>query len=136
VTIGEDQMTDYRELLASATSILLIDWPSRDVPDTLARHGFRVVSADGPDDEYNAYEMTDGEVRLRPVEGPPASVDIVYSHRPLDELRQIVEQARSLNARAVWLQQGSAEARQIVEAAALAYVDSPYLPDAVRENLP
>ena len=49
-------MTDYRELLAASTSFLLIDWPSRDVPDTLARHGYRVVAADGPgDDQYNAY---------------------------------------------------------------------------------
>jgi predicted CoA-binding protein len=59
-------------------------------------------------------------------------VDIVYAHRPLDGLERIVEQARTLNARAVWLQSGSPQARQIVERAGLLYVDSPYLPDAVR----
>jgi predicted CoA-binding protein len=126
-------MTDYRELLAAATSVLLIDWPSRDVPDTLARHGYRVASHDGPgEDEYNAYEELDGEVRLRRLAGPPDRVDIVYSHRPLDELEGIVQQARALGARAVWLQTGSPQAREMVERAGLMYVDSPYLPDAVR----
>ena len=40
-------MTDGARLLAEAVTILLIDWPSRDVPDTLARHGFTVVSHPG-----------------------------------------------------------------------------------------
>jgi len=132
--MGSDQMTDYRELLAAATSILLIDWPDREVPDTLARSGYRVASADGPtDDAYNAYELVDGAIRVRALEGPPDQVDIVYAHRPLDELDRIVEQARTLNARAVWLQSGSRQAREIVERAGLMYFDSPYLPDAVRE---
>lgn len=131
--MGIDQMTDYHELLATATSFLLIDWPDRDVPDTLTRHGYRVVAADGPrDDEYNAYELADGEVRVRPMDAPPHMVDIVYAYRPLAELDGIVEQARALNARAVWLQSGSPQAREIVERAGLLYFDSPYLPDAVR----
>lgn len=124
-------MTDYRELLATATSILLVDWPNRDVPDTLARHGYRVVAADGPD-EYNAYEMAGGEIQLRPIDRPTGPIDVVYSHRPLDELEEIVAEARALNARAVWLQSGSPQAREIVERAGLLYFDSPYLPDAVR----
>lgn len=129
-------MTDYRELLSTATSILLIDWPSRDVPDTLARHGFRVAAKDGPgEDQYNAYEVVGDGVRIRPLETPPEMVDIVYAHRPLGELDRIVEQARALNARAVWLQSGSPEAREIVERAGLLYFDSPYLPDAVRTAL-
>jgi predicted CoA-binding protein len=128
-----DQMTDYHELLATATSFLLIDWPSRDVPDTLARHGYRVAAADGPrDDEYNAYELADGEVRVRPLDAAPHMVDIVYAHRPLAELERIVELGRALNARAVWLQSGSPQAREIVERAGLMYFDSPYLPDAIR----
>lgn len=126
-------MTDYDELLATATSFLLIDWPDRDVPDTLARHGYRVVSADGPrDDDYNAYELVNGEVHIRPLDAPPHMVDIVYAHRPLAELDGILEQARALNARAVWLQSGSPQAREIVERAGLMYFDSPHLPDAVR----
>lgn len=126
-------MTDYHELLATSTSFLLIDWPDRDVPDTLARHGYRVASADGPrDDEYNAYELANGEVRVRPLDAPPQMVDIVYTYRPLHELDGIVERARTLNARAVWLQSGSPQAKEIVERAGLLYFDHPHLPDAVR----
>ena len=132
--MGVDQMTDYRELLASATSVLLIDWPDRDVPDTLARYGFRVCSSDGPrDDQYSAYELVGGQVRVRPLDAPPDMVDIVYAHRPLTELERIVEQARALNSRAVWLQTGSPDARAVVERAGLIYIDSPYIADAVRE---
>ncbi len=129
-------MADYRELLATATSILLIDWPSRDVPDTLARYGYRVVASDGPrDDEFNAYVLVDGQVSVQRLDAQPVMVDIVYAHRPQAELERIVEQARALNARAVWLQSGSTQAREIVERAGLMYFDSPYLPDAVREAL-
>ena len=129
-------MADYRELLATATSILLIDWPSRDVPDTLARYGYRVVASDGPrDDEFNAYVLVDGQVSVQPLDAQPVMVDIVYAHRPQAELERIVDRARALNARAVWLQSGSPEAREIVERAGLMYFDSPYLPDAVREAL-
>ena len=129
-------MADYRELLATATSILLIDWPSRDVPETLARHGYRVVANDGPrEDEYNAYELVDGAVRVRSLDSAPDMVDIVYAHRPISELGSIVEQARNLNARAVWVETGAPQAREMVERAGLLYFDSPHLPDAVRESL-
>ena len=51
------------KLLRTARSVLLIDWPSRAVPDALARAGLDVVSADGPD-IYNAYELDGDEVRV------------------------------------------------------------------------
>ena len=145
-------MSNYRDLLSTSTSFLLVDWPDRDVPDTVARHGFSVVSHDGPGpNEYNAYRVVDGIVQVQPVDGPPDRVDVVYAHRPIDELAAVVEEARMLNARAVWLQSGldsqgvknprgcwmsaddSARARQMVESAELEYFDSPYLADAVRE---
>jgi hypothetical protein len=145
-------MSKYHDLLSSSTSFLLIDWPSRDVPDTLARHGFSVIALDGSGvGEYNTYQMSEGEVAVRPAGGPPSRVDIVYAHRPVAELESIVEQARSLNARAVWLQSGldgngsrnprgcwlpaneAARAKQMVESAEMDFLDSPYLADAVRE---
>ena len=55
-------VTDIAGLLRKTKTILLVDWPSRDVPDTLARSGFAVVSNDGPG-EYNAYEFGGDEVR-------------------------------------------------------------------------
>lgn len=144
-------MTDMGELLAATKTVLLIDWPSRDVPDTLARHGFSVVSDDGPrPDEHNAYEVDEDEVRVRHVGQAPVRADLVYSHRPIDELPEIVGTAKSVGARAVWIQSGlddsgkkdprgcwlppeeSARAREIVESAGLNYVEAPYIADAVR----
>ena len=144
-------MADIAALLSATKTVLLVDWPSRDVPDTLARHGFTVISDEGPrSSAYMAYEADRDEVRVRPLEGPPATADLVYAHRPIDELPGIVETAKRLGARAVWLQSGrdssgakdprgvwlpqeeSRKAREIVESAGLTYLDTPYIVDAVR----
>ena len=142
-------MTDVAKLLAGTKTVLLIDWPSRDVPDTLARSGLTVVSNDGPD-EYNAYETQADEVRVRDVGQLPKRADLVYTHRPIDELPEIVDTAKAVGAKAVWIQSGldktgakdprgcwlpdaeSARAREIVERAGLVYIESPYIADAVR----
>ncbi|MDQ6615240.1 MAG: CoA-binding protein [Actinomycetota bacterium] len=144
-------MTSYHDVLATTTSVLLVDWPSRDVPDTLARAGWTVFVKGGPQpDNYSAYQMEGDEVVSRPVGHPPEQADLVYSHRPLNELPGIVARARQLGARAVWHQSGRSEAgskdprgcwvpeaeseqaRTLVEAAGLHYFESPYLADAVR----
>jgi predicted CoA-binding protein len=144
-------MADIGALLSATKTVLLIDWPSREVPDTLARGGFAVISDDGPRlGPYNAYEADGDEVRVRPVERPPETADLVYAHRPVDELPGIVERAKALGARAVWIQSGldstgardphgvwlpddqSRRAREIVEAAGLSYLEAPYIADAVR----
>jgi predicted CoA-binding protein len=142
-------MADPVKLLSGAKTVLLIDWPSRDVPDTLARGGFTVVSSDGPD-EYNAYEVEGNEVRVRAVGEPPKRADLVYTHRPIDELPDIIDAAKATGAKAVWIQSGldktgakdprgfwlpeaaSTKARGIVESAGLVYIESPYIADAVR----
>jgi hypothetical protein len=142
-------MADPTELLSGAKTVLLIDWPSRDVPDTLARGGFTVVSSDGPD-EYNAYEVAGTGVRVRAVGQPPKRADLVYTHRPIDELPDIIDAAKAAGAKAVWIQSGldtagvkdprgcwfpdaeSTRAREIVERAGLVYIESPYIADAVR----
>jgi predicted CoA-binding protein len=142
-------MTDAAALLRATKIVLLVDWPSRDVPDTLARGGFTVVSNDGPD-EYNAYEVVGDEVRFRDVGQLPQRADLVYTHRPIDELPEIVETARGIGAKTVWVQSGrsetgakdprgcwmpeqeSAKARKIVEDAGLSYIESPYIAEAVR----
>ena len=58
-------MTDVARLLRETKTILLVDWPSREVPDTLARR-FTVISNDG---------------------------------RPIDELPEIVDTAKSIGAK-------------------------------------
>ncbi len=140
-------------LLAATKTVLLVDWPSRDVPDTLARSGRTVISHDGPKpDEFNAYELDGAEVRLRAVGQPPERADLVYTHRPIDELGEIVEGAKAIGAKAVWFQSGldgtgandptgvwlpdeeSRRAREIVESKGLVYVQEPYIADAVRKG--
>jgi predicted CoA-binding protein len=139
-------VTDAEQLLESANSVLIVDWPSRDVPDALARAGYGVVVKGGPEpDDYAAYELADGEVVARPIGHAPERIDLLYCHRPLEELAGIVAMAQGVAARAVWLQSGlasagvrdptgcwlpddaSREARRLVEAAGLLYVDETYI---------
>jgi predicted CoA-binding protein len=144
-------MTDGGAILAGARTILVIDWPTRDVPDTLARAGYEVVVHGGPGPEdYTAYDVVDGEVVERRVGRPPAHADVVYTFRPLDELPEIVDMAKQVGAGTVWVQSGlsaagvkdpegcwlapedAAGARALLEGAGLAYVDQPYIAGAVR----
>jgi len=143
--------TEAERILKAANRILVVDWPSRDVPDTLARAGYAVVVKGGPEpDNYQAQELRDGSVVARRV-SPPDHTDLVYSHRPLAELPGNVEMARGLGASTVWCQSGlagpgmndpegcwvpedqSREARSTVESAGLAYVDDVYIADLVRK---
>lgn len=143
-------MSGGPELLRQAKTILLVDWPSREVPDSLARHGFTVVSRDGEaEDDYNAYEVHGEAVRFRAVGHPPVHADLVYTHRPLEELPRIIEMAKSVGASAIWVQTGrdangvsdprgcwadpdeSRRARELVEGAGLAYIERPYIVEAL-----
>lgn len=92
------------------------------------------------------------EVRVRKVDGLPKRADLVYTHRPIEELPEIVDAARTVGATAVWIQSGrdatgakdprgcwfsqqdSDRARGIVEGAGLRYIDSPYIADVARER--
>lgn len=143
-------MTDVQSILARARAILVVDWPSTDVPHALARAGYEVVVHGGPGPEdYTAYELVDGEVVDRHVGRTPERADIVYTFRPLAELDDLVDVALGLGATTLWVQSGltvdgdkdptgcwmpaadSAMARAKVEAAGLAYVDRPYIVDAL-----
>jgi|SRR5947208_3515065 len=131
-------MTDVLALLSETKTVVLIDWPSREVPDTLARHGFTVISDEGPE-TYAAYEAHADDVRRRSVDGLPQSAEIVYAYRPIDELPDIVETATTVGATAVWLDSAgdlapadAARAREIVEGAGLVFVTEPSILDAAR----
>lgn len=144
-------MSTAEEIVRTATSVLIIDWPSREVPEALARAGLVTVVAGGPvRDNYSAYQVYSDEISVRHVDRPPDHVDVVYAYRPLVELTEIVAVARDLDATAVWIQSGlaadgtkepsgcwmpkewSRDARGVVESAGLVYIDSPYIADAVR----
>ncbi|MDP8905265.1 MAG: CoA-binding protein [Chloroflexota bacterium] len=141
-------MAEGPDLLRRATSIVLIDWPAREVPETLARRGLAVVSDDGPERGYSSYAVDGDDVTATPVSHAPERADIVYAYRPIDELTDIIERARTLGARALWYQSGRdatggrdprgcwlpaeelEQARQAVESAGLRLITAPYIVDA------
>ena len=144
-------MSDAEEILRDAGSVLLVDWPSTDVPDALARAGYTVYVKAGPGaGDYAVRELRGGEVVSSPAGHRPAHADLVYSFRPLSELPAIIGLARQVGAMAVWHQSGldapgresprgcwmddadSRAARALVEAAGLHYVDTAYIADTAR----
>ncbi|HEV3311987.1 MAG TPA: CoA-binding protein [Chloroflexota bacterium] len=141
-------MTDAEAILRTAKIILVIDWPSRDVPDGLAVAGYTVFVKGGPGPgSYSVVEVIHGQVVTRPAANPPSSVDLVYAHRPISELYGIIALASRLRATAVWRQSGLAptgvkdpkgcwvtaeesnDARRMVEAGGLRFVDDAYITD-------
>lgn len=145
-------MTRAEEILRTTSTILLVDWPSRDVPDTLACAGYHVAVKGGPGmGSYSVYEVADGQVVERRVSRPPEPTELIYVHRPLNELPGIVAMGTALGCRALWYQSGvaktgtpnsrgcwlpeeqSRQARALVEAAGLTYIDDLYLADQVRK---
>ncbi len=144
-------MSEAEQILTAASTIVVVDWPSRDVPETLARAGYTVWVKGGPGPaDYSVYEIRGGEVVPRPAGEPPARADLVYAHRPVAQLPGIASMARQFGATAVWHQSGltssgardprgcwlepeaSQMARAIIEEAGLAYIQSPYIADEVR----
>jgi predicted CoA-binding protein len=142
---------DARRILTQAKSVLVIDWPSREVPATLASAGFRVTVKGGPGPaDYAAWEIVDGELVTRPLSRAPEHADLVYCHRPIEELASIISMAQSLGAATVWRQSGltssgakrpdgcwtapgeSRQGRDLAAAAGLGYIDDVYIAEAVR----
>ena len=140
------------EILQDVGTILLVDWPARVVPDTLTRAGFSVFDHGGPEpDNYNAFELLGVEVARRPLGRRPDHADLVFTHRPSEELAAIVASARELGARAFWWHTGldtggeanpagcwapddeASAARDLAEAAGLEYVGDVYILDALAE---
>src|SRR5262245_13196810 len=144
-----DEPTDMTEaILRAAGSVLLVDWPSRDVPDTLARAGYTVFVKGGPEpDNYWVNELHDGEIANRRVGVAPTHADLVYTYRPIGELTGIVDLAKRVGARTVWHQSGLASdgekdlqgvwlpedeirtAAAVVEAAGMVFVHARYIAD-------
>ena len=138
-------------ILAEARSVLVIDWPSRDVPASLAFAGYTVFVKGGPGPaDYAAWELDSGEPVSRPLGREPGRVDLVYCHRPFGELPGIIALAQRFGARAFWWQTGltsgggkdpsgcwvppeeSRQARELAAAAGLAFIDDVYIADAAR----
>jgi predicted CoA-binding protein len=141
------------EILKTVQTILVIDWPSKDVPESLARAGFfHVIVRGGPGPtDYSTYELVGGKVVEHKSGRAPERVDLIYSHRPLSELPGIIAMAKEIHAKTIWTQSGLSAAavndpkgcwvpdnelqaaRSLVEAAGLNYVSQPYIGDLARE---
>ena len=143
---------DPVEVLKNVRTVLVIDWPSKDVPEELALAGFHVYVQGGPGPtDYSVYELNDGRVVARHIGRPPERAELVYSYRPLSELQQIVARAKALQAETIWTQSGLRAAgtndpkgcwvpeeeleltRQLVESAGLRYLSEPYIGDVARK---
>ncbi|HEV2426251.1 MAG TPA: CoA-binding protein [Terriglobia bacterium] len=143
---------NLKETLRSAGTVLVIDWPTRDIPESLALAGFRVVVWGGPGPEdYSAYELKDGTVITSRIGHPPRSADLIYAYRPFSELPEIIATAKRLGASTIWTQSGLSPdgrrdtrgcwvqedelraARELVQSAGLNHVSEPYLGDVARK---
>ena len=122
------------ELLRDATSVYVIDWPSRDVPDSLARSGLVTYVHGGPrPDHVDVFEpRDDGTVEIVKRGAVPDHADFVYSYRPPEEIANIIAAAQQVGAKAVWNHTASTDARNAVEGAGLVYFEGPDLVDEVR----
>lgn len=98
---------DGKEILKNAGTILLIDWPSKDVPEALIRAGFRVFVHGGPGaEDYSAYEFRGNEIVSRRTGCRPEKADLVYSFRPLSEVAKTIAEANAVGAKHLWVQSG------------------------------
>ena len=66
-------MSDAGQVLDTARTVVVIDWPTKDVPEALARAGYTVLVKGGPEpDNYSAYEVQGTEVVSRRTGAAPA----------------------------------------------------------------
>ncbi|MDO3628460.1 VOC family protein [Mucilaginibacter sp. BT774] len=114
--------TSPEQILKAAKSILLVDWPSANLPYALLKAGFIVFSYSP--DKYSEAKLRrekprnteglsifpvtdDGEefyASFEKLDGFPGTVDIVHIYRPEAELPGIVEKhVLPLGAKAIWL---------------------------------
>jgi len=145
------------EILRAVETVLVIDWPSKEVPELLTRARLRVVVRGGPGPEdYSIYQINNGEVNngevLERLTGcPPERADLIYSYRPLSELPGIIATAKELGAKTIWSQSGVNAtggkdprgcwvadeeltlARNLVEAAGLRFIAEPYIGEVARK---
>jgi hypothetical protein len=141
-----------RDILENVVTILVIDWPSKDVPGSLTLASFQVVVHGGPGpDDYSAYELSDGTIVERHTGRAPDRADLIYTYRPLSELPEIIATAKALHAKTIWTQSGLSAAgvddpkgcwlpedellaaRDLVQAGGLNHVTQPYIGDVARE---
>ena len=94
------------EVLKNAKTILLVDWPDKDVPLVLLKAGFMVISYSPDKYTLLSYETNYAEDKLvfSDLEGPPGQVEIVNVFRPEEEHEEIINRhGIPLKAKTIWL---------------------------------
>ena len=141
-----------KNILSTVKSVLVIDWPSKEVPELLAHAGLQVVVQGGPGPEdYSAYEVNDGQIGVRRIGHPPQHADLVYCYRPFSELPGIIALAKTLHARIIWSQSGLLDGgkkdargcwlpspelqrvRELAQSAGLIHISEPCIGDVARQ---
>jgi predicted CoA-binding protein len=120
-----DQDLTPAQLLTKVRTIAVVGFsaneskPSHSAPMHLVRQGWNVIPVNPNEDEVAG-------LRSYPtLADVPEPIDLVNVFRPAAETPEIARQAAEVGAAAIWLQLGimSHEARQIAEAAGMAYVE-------------
>ncbi len=144
------------QILETAKTILLVDWPNQSVPRILLNAGFTVfgfspgryslaeVVAEYPYDvdQKDVFapksENESGYLVFRRLDSRPESVDIVNVYRPEEELAEIIENnVLPLNAKTLWLQPPvmSTKAKSIAEKHGLVFVEGNDIAEIARSIL-
>ena len=115
-------MSDPKQILSSAQSILLFDWASTTIPRTLVEAGFTVFCASpgrysvveliseepagiNSNDIFPPQQNENGYLVFRRLNDSPSHVDIVNVYRPENEHEGIIaNHLVPLGAKVVWLQ--------------------------------
>jgi predicted CoA-binding protein len=143
---------NLQEMFKTVDVVLVLDWPTKEVPESLTLAGFQVVVRGGPGPEdYSAYELNNGEIVVRRGGRRPERADLVYAYRPFSDLPEIIATAKALQATTIWTQSGLSaagvkdskgcwvaedelrSARNLVQSAGLKYVTEPYIGEVARE---
>ena len=143
------------EVLRHARTILVVDWPSRDVPESLVHAGFTVFTKGGPAaGDFFLHEWRDNQLVQKHIGHPPDLADIVYSYLPLAELPAIIDLGKSVHAKIIWTQsglcsdgtkdprgcwlsrEGKIAACQQIQSAGLTHISQPYIADVARQLTP
>lgn len=158
-TTPRSLMSDRASSLSAAHDIVLHNWPSRDVPDTLVRAGFAVTVYGGPEpDDISVCELVDGEIVNRKTGRQPDRSDLMYVFPwPGFDLERdlpgVASNAVRLGATTLWYQSGhnsdgttdtagcwlpeseAAQVESIGTAAGLTVVHDTYIGDRARALL-
>ena len=69
---------NLNEMFKTGDIVLVIDWPSKEVPEALTHAGFHVVVRGGPaPTDYSVYELNEGKVVVH-LGRPPERANLVF----------------------------------------------------------